>query len=296
MKKSGLAGLLFLLLGLLFAYGYQAGTTKVEKSNEISKDAEDIEHKQEEVITPTKNYIQIRRDEILQEIFREGMDSYEKVKAIHDYLVTTASYEQPIGLDAWILYGEENQIEPTYLEKRASSILLYGFGYCEDYAAAMAVLAQGAGIEVRYLAGLGYAQGRFMDHAWNQVKIDDTWYHVDVTFDDGWSQHGYINYDYFLKSDETMLATHRFGQALLDMRLLDEQQTTAIQTDFMGEACPYDREVLPISYTATRFDKEAFQQQLIVDRQSYEQVHGEIEPSRYDATPPVFGNAGFNRP
>lgn len=296
MKKSGFAGILFILLGLLFVYGYQAGNKEIVNNTKVSKDADVTEHKQEEV-APTKNYIQVRRDEILQTIIREEMDTYERVKAIHDYLVTTASYEQPIGLEAWILYGEENQIEPTYLEKRASSILLYGFGYCEDYAAAMAVLAQSAGVEVRYLAGLGYAQGRFMDHAWNQVKIEDTWYHVDVTFDDSWSQHGYINYDYFLKSDDTMLATHRYGQALLTMGELDEKQMAMIQNEYMGENCPSDYpHTEPISYTSSRLDKENIQEQLTQDRIQYEENHGSIDPQRYDATPPVFGNEGFHRP
>lgn len=294
MKKMIRCGILLVLLVVLCFYGYK--TTFQQK--EIQTVTMDANHVEEENTSLKKNVIQQRRDAILQDIITEDMSDYEKVKAIHDYIVTVSSYEKPIGLDAWILYGEKEQIEPTFLEKRASSILLYGFGYCEDYAAAIAVLLDGVKIPVRYLAGLGYARGRFMDHAWNLVEIDGVWYHLDATFDDSWSQHGSIQYNYFLKSDQSMLATHRFKENLLAMNVLSEEEAESIHKEFMGEeVCPSDYPATPsIPYTATRLDKEEIQYQLQQDRLLYEETYGIIDPQRYDATPPVFGNEGFNRP
>ena len=39
-----------------------------------------------------------------------------------------------------------------------------------------------------------------MNHSWNLVSIDGSFYHVDVTFDDGWNDADL--HRYFMKSDQ----------------------------------------------------------------------------------------------
>jgi hypothetical protein len=45
-----------------------------------------------------------------------------------------------------------------------------------------------------------------MNHAWNLVKLDGDWYHIDVTWDDAVSYPSYTSYDYFLQSDAGIIA------------------------------------------------------------------------------------------
>ena len=60
----------------------------------------------------------------------------------------------------------------------AYTIFRDGVGICQAYALAFLALARGAGLEADFVSSDA------MDHAWNHVKVDGVWYHVDVTRDD----------------------------------------------------------------------------------------------------------------
>ena len=53
-----------------------------------------------------------------------------------------------------------------------------GVGICQAYALAFVALARGAGLEAELVTSDA------MDHAWNHVRVEGVWYHVDVTRDD----------------------------------------------------------------------------------------------------------------
>lgn len=53
-----------------------------------------------------------------------------------------------------------------------------GTGICQAYALAFIALCRGAGLEADFVSSTS------MDHAWNHVRVDGVWYHVDVTRDD----------------------------------------------------------------------------------------------------------------
>ena len=53
-----------------------------------------------------------------------------------------------------------------------------GVGICQAYALAFLALAEAAGLEADLVTSDA------MDHAWNHVRVDGAWYHVDVTRDD----------------------------------------------------------------------------------------------------------------
>ena len=55
------------------------------------------------------------------------------------------------------------------------AIIIAGRGICDDYAQTFKMLANMAGLE-SYHVGSGRA-----NHAWNLVRVDDEWYHVDTT-------------------------------------------------------------------------------------------------------------------
>lgn len=81
--------------------------------------------------------------------------------------------------------------------------LVNGKAVCEGYAKAFKLLCDRAGIPC-VLVG-GKANGG--DHMWNYVMIGNTWYLVDLTFDDPIG--GEPTDSYFLKGEETAGADHQ---------------------------------------------------------------------------------------
>lgn len=111
------------------------------------------------------------------------MSSEEKALALHDYLV------------------QYNEYDYSYNKYNAYNALVEGSSVCQGYTLAYADLLRRCGIEY------DYARSEAMNHIWNYVKIDNSWYHVDATFDDpDWSggYHdwaGYVGHENFLRSD-----------------------------------------------------------------------------------------------
>ena len=75
-------------------------------------------------------------------------------------------------------------------------------------------LAKAAGLDVIYITG-NVDDGL---HAWNLVKIDGNWYHLDNTWNrgqyDGSGEYDYFETrDYYLKGDATMSKDHSWDRA-----------------------------------------------------------------------------------
>jgi transglutaminase-like putative cysteine protease len=128
---------------------------------------------------------------VLSQIITPGMGDYEKVKAIHDYLVNNTVYLS------------------SGLSGTAKGPLLYGKAVCEGYADAFLLLCGMSGIPCLYVSG-----DSSMDHAWNKVKVDGTWYNVDVTWDDPTGAQT-IRYTYFLISDAALARDHSWDNGYL---------------------------------------------------------------------------------
>ena len=110
------------------------------------------------------------------------MGEYERAKAAFDYLIQYTVMDDPIGLDLWRIYGGGE--EPiSFVEQRALSVLRFGVGSCEDYAAALTILLREMGLEAEYVPGLTYSlEGNLVDHAWTKAKIDGVWYHLTASW------------------------------------------------------------------------------------------------------------------
>lgn len=106
--------------------------------------------------------------------YMNGLTDYEKVKAVHDYVIKLSRYSYlGSGKGAfWALYARE----PV----------------CMGYALTFYRMMQFCGISATYETGA--------DHAWNRVCLDGYWYNIDLTWDDSGGDG--ISYDYFLKCDE----------------------------------------------------------------------------------------------
>ena len=76
------------------------------------------------------------------------------------------------------------------LEKRpvasipnAVQVLEMRAGDCNEHAVLFAALARASGLPARVVAGVVYADGAFLYHAWDEVWLGSGWMSVDPTFD-----------------------------------------------------------------------------------------------------------------
>lgn len=123
-------------------------------------------------------------DNILSSVSDE-MSDIEKALAVHDYFARNYEYDYTY---------ENSDIEEIFSEKK---------GVCQAYSDAYTYIMQKKlGIECYTLSS------RNLNHAWNVIKIDGEWYHVDVTWDDptfnGNDYFGAVRHQYFLISSDTI--------------------------------------------------------------------------------------------
>ncbi len=115
-----------------------------------------------------------------------------------------------------------------------------GVGICQAYALAFIALAGAAGVEAEFVSSAA------MDHAWNHVRVDGVWYHIDVTRDDpipAAEGREEVNHTRLLRSDEGMAAlgyhgyTCAAGHACTDTRY--EPDGEAALADFHDPLVPF---------------------------------------------------------
>jgi len=142
---------------------------------------------------------------IINEVIKDGMSDLEKEKAIHDYLVLNCRYDY------------DNFLKGTIPEESYSAygLLINGAGVCQAYAEATQILLSRAGIECMIVTGSANGVGGWGGHAWNIVKIDGKYYHLDVTWDDPVpDEKGRVLYWYFNLTDEQISNDHTWERSL----------------------------------------------------------------------------------
>ncbi|MCM3162593.1 transglutaminase domain-containing protein [Metabacillus litoralis] len=151
-------------------------------------------------ILSMKSQLEQKANQIISKTITPGMSEYQKVKAIHDYLVLNTAYDYDNYLrgslpeDSYNVYGA----------------LIKGTAVCEGYTEAMIYLLSKLNIETLYVTGTGNGEA----HAWNKVKIDGAWYNVDATWNDPVpDKKGYVRYDYFLVTDSELAKDHNWDNS-----------------------------------------------------------------------------------
>ena len=171
--------------------------------------------------------INAETERILSQI-PDNADELERERIIHDALIDQVSYDSEAAesddatADAFNMYG-------ALVKKKA---------VCSGYAYAMKMLLNRVGVECRIVVGMSKNSG----HMWNQVKINDKWYHIDVTWDDSLSESEvlYSRYNYFNLTDEMVEINHKIGKNYNEMvcEYTDEGvYTTAELYNFDLETC-----------------------------------------------------------
>lgn len=136
-------------------------------------------------------------------IISPSMSSLEKEKTIHDYLISTSKYDH------------ENYLKGTI---PAESYTPYGLlfnhiGVCQAYAEIFMIFMLLTNIECYMVIGTTLLNGgndiKDRTHAWNIVKINGKYFHVDVTFDNPTPYAiGAVGHKYFNVQDALMDKTH----------------------------------------------------------------------------------------
>lgn len=124
--------------------------------------------------------------EIIPQIIKEGMTDYEKEKAVYDWQLAYTTYDEG-GISA-ITSAEEYSHMPY-------GVLKYHQAICVGQATTFKLFMDCLDIDCMIIHSVQEGE-----HAWNLVKIDDSWYHVDVMFDSGSGDAP--GYDYFNVPDE----------------------------------------------------------------------------------------------
>lgn len=135
--------------------------------------------------------INAKVDAIYEEIIDEEMDTYEKIKNIHDYIINHTKYDV-----------ERNTSDASkYNSYKAYGPLLEGYATCNGYTDAMALFLTKMGIP-NFKVATELMQQDISGHVWNAVYLDGKWLHLDLTWDDPVSDDGkdYLQHKYFLIS------------------------------------------------------------------------------------------------
>jgi len=121
---------------------------------------------------------------------------WKQLLLLHDELVRNILYES----------SQAQQFNNVY------SALIGKKTLCQGYAQSFQMIAQSLGFEV--LMVMGESDG--IGHAWNIVKLDGQYYHIDVTFDDPVPDGGSakpIQHVHFLRSDARLNGSHTWERA-----------------------------------------------------------------------------------
>ncbi|WP_410512374.1 transglutaminase domain-containing protein [Paenibacillus sp. BR2-3] len=133
----------------------------------------------------------------LKEIIKPGMNSHEKVKVIHDWVVLHLKYDT------------------SYRKYTAYEGLQSGSAVCQGYSLLTYKMLKEAGISNKIVEGTARPEGGgSQSHAWNLVQLDGRWYHLDTTWDDPTPDRaGSVSTVYYLRTDNQMRTNHTWTKS-----------------------------------------------------------------------------------
>lgn len=148
--------------------------------------------------------IEEKADSILKRLGIGQTDTVsDKCRKIHNYFINHIHYQYE-ALKNPNLYPEAFDIRGVFDTSKA---------VCEGIAKAFQFLGNKAGIDSLIVNGISSLEGigKGISHAWNIVKIGNSYSHIDVTWDMGLYKTGeQIRYDYFLIPDDWMQMDHKY--------------------------------------------------------------------------------------
>lgn len=175
----------FFWISSTFGYTYPKSSTVIRLHSTFSKQEKE----------QAEDALNQKVSEIISKASACSTD-YERELFFHDYLVEHCKYESNYSS-----LGKDSKIYSSY------GCLIDGRAVCEGYSSAMQLLLNSVGIDARTVSGFRGKES----HMWNIVKINDKWYHLDVTWDGSGE---FQKYFYFNVDDNTIRYDHIVNEQL----------------------------------------------------------------------------------
>lgn len=150
-----------------------------------------------ETLNSMKRELEQKACEIIASNVARDMPPYMKVFIIHNYIINNCRYASDY----------ETNNDPSYYT--AYGALVNGNAVCDGYATSAKILFDLCGIENIKISGTSKGSG----HAWNLIKLDNDYYHIDTTWDDPVSYNGidYLKYNYYNLTDSEISTDHTWN-------------------------------------------------------------------------------------
>ena len=146
--------------------------------------------------------------EIVDKVIKPRMTDFEKELAFHDYIVLNTVYDY----ENYILDKVPEESHQPY------GVLVNKVAVCDGFARTMQILLNMVGIECEFVHGESDSEKGWYGHAWNIVKIEGEYFHLDITFnnidkDPGKIENDSISHTYFNVSDRQISFDHRWERS-----------------------------------------------------------------------------------
>ncbi len=157
----------------------------------------------EEEIIRNRRLLEEETKRIIRENINEHQSDYDKVRVLHDYLKCNLEYDYIAASSSEIQkleILEAHNIVGALLKKKC---------VCDGFAKAFKFLCDKIDLECWVVVGTGNSSVESGPHAWNIVRINGYYHHVDVTWDNQYADSSEIpNYGYLNLSDEEISKDH----------------------------------------------------------------------------------------
>ena len=123
----------------------------------------------------------------------QNLSPFEKEQYIHDFICQNVRYDKLKKSYSHEIIGPLGQ----------------GVGVCEGIAKTVKILCDALGIWcIIAISEANPEKGIKYRHAWNVLKLDGEYFHLDATFDNSLGHDGIIRYDYFNLDDARLFRDH----------------------------------------------------------------------------------------
>lgn len=169
---------------IVIAESYKILSTKKISDAYINKDVNNLSETEKETMELAKN--------IINEVIKDDMTDYDKEKAIYDWMCANIQTDE--SGTVVVRTAEDSVSEPLGVLKNKKAV-------CVGYATTFRMFMQMLEIDCKVVHNTS------MYHSWNEVKLDDGWYHVDIYND---TKTG--NYQNFNLDDTQCLDGHEWNR------------------------------------------------------------------------------------